>query len=261
MNTRSTGTNHKVKIVIPLYRNRLDDDEYKSLSNNLHILNRYPILFLLPEGMTPPAVTAGYETMRVSSKWLGAQNGIAGYNRMMMSRAFYTLFADCEYILICQTDAWIFRDELDEWCGKGFDYVGAPWPRRSIYDLFFVRMWLKIRKRIFGRSGRPLRQDGFDRVGNGGLSLRRVESHILACEHYADIISEYGNHIGNLYNEDFFWATVPAEFRYPTVDEALRFSFDVHPAYCYRRTGSRLPFGCHGWSKKRYKKFWRRFIQ
>lgn len=56
--------------------------------------------------------------MPVSDTWLGVRNGIAGYNQMMLSREFYQLFNDTEYLLICHTDAWIFRDELEDWCKK-----------------------------------------------------------------------------------------------------------------------------------------------
>ena len=57
-----------------------------------------------------------------------------------------------------------------------------------------------------------------------------------------------------------FWALVPDVFRYPDWKEALGFSFDTNPAYCWRLTGGRLPMGCHSWSKPRMYRFWRRII-
>ena len=261
MTLRTAGKPHKVKVVIPIYRDSLDELERKSLINNINVLKRYPVVFLLPEGTAAPAQTEGYDVIRICRDRLGTELGLAGYNRMMMSGDFYRLFDDCDYILICQTDAWIFRDELEAWCNKGYDYIGAPWPKRAVYNMFPINLWLKIRKLIFGRNSRPLRQDGFNRIGNGGLSLRRVESHIEACERYADRIEEFCKHRHHLYNEDFFWATVPREFRYPSVEEALGFSFDVKPALCYKLSGGKLPFGCHGWYKKRMYGFWRDFIR
>ena len=252
---------HKVKVVIPLYRAQLDDFERKSVAQNLRVLGRYPVVFLLPEGIDAPAETHGHTILRVSDLWLGPKNGIAGYNRMMMAREFYDLFADSDYILICQTDAWIFRDELEEWCDRGFDYVGAPWPKRPVYDNPLIKLWLRMRKRLCGRNGRILRQDGFDKIGNGGLSLRKVESHRQACTKYARRIDEFNRHNHHLYNEDRFWALIPEEFRYPSVEEALRFSFDVKPDYCYRLAGNKLPFGCHGWYKKRLCEFWKNIIR
>ena len=63
------------------------------------------------------------------------------------------------------------------------------------------------------------------------------------------------------YNEDVFWAleaTRKPYFRVPNWQEALRFSFDLFPELCYRRSGNRLPFGCHRWNKEL--PFWQRHI-
>ncbi len=62
----------------------------------------------------------------VSDEWLGRKNGIAGYNRMMLSAEFYETYRAYEYILICHADAWVFRNDLSAWCRRGFDCVAAP---------------------------------------------------------------------------------------------------------------------------------------
>lgn len=67
------------------------------------------------------------------------------YNRLCLTRDFYERARPHTHILIHQLDAWLFRDELSRW--TMYDYVGAP-----IY---------------LG--------DALVGVGNGGLSLRRVE--------------------------------------------------------------------------------------
>ena len=40
-----------VKVVVPLYKPELDDDERLSLSHNAEVLRRYPHVFLVPKGM------------------------------------------------------------------------------------------------------------------------------------------------------------------------------------------------------------------
>ena len=197
---------------------------------------------------------------RVSNEWLGCR-GIAGYNRMMLSREFYEMFTDYEYILICQTDAWIFRDELEQWCDAGYDYVAAPWPKRKIYDRPLIRHYLKIRKFFFRSQKRIIRQQGFNKVGNGGLSLRRVDSFIAACHRHAEVIEIFKQHQGTLYNEDWFWSIIPRELNYPTLEVALGFSFDIRPQMCYELSGGKLSFGCHGWYKKRNIEFWGPIIE
>ena len=221
------------------------------------------MVLLTPEGLNIDAITAlapQAEVMRVSTNWLGP-NGIAGYNDMMMSKSFYQLFDDCEYILICQTDAWIFRDELEQWCDGGYDYIGAPWPKRRRYSMPIISQYLWLRRKLFKRNGRLLRQDYFKKVGNGGLSLRRIDSFIKACDTYAQRIEYFKSHTGTRYNEDWFWALIPTEFHYPTFEKSLGFSFDVNPKTCYHLSKNSLPFGCHGWFKKRNIEFWAPIIE
>ena len=66
---------------------------------------------------------------------------------------------------------------------------------------------------------------------------------------------------GLVLNEDWFWALVPKEFKYPSFDKALEFSFDSHPDLCYKLAEGRLPFGCHGWFKRRNIEFWSPLIE
>lgn len=253
---------HQVKVVIPIYRLSLSEMEQASIRQTLRVLKQYPIVILhpqnlvIPEGMFPPTVAQ----LAVSEEWLGTRNGIAGYNRMMMSYDFYQLFSDTEYILICHTDAWIFRDELSEWCHKGYDCIAAPWIERPIYRLPIIKQYMQWIKKSHERKHTFCRQNLYGKIGNGGLSLRRVEMFKQACRTYQKEIEEYNSHHQHYYNEDVFWATVPKEFHYPTETIGLQFSFDRHPAYCLKRNKGKLPFGCHSWNKPRMYKFWKHII-
>ena len=152
-----------VRVVVPVYR-ELTPDEESSLRNNVRVLAAWPFTVLHPRGVTPPACCRelGLETRAVGDEWLGRRNGIAGYNRMMLSEEFYASFPDTEYILICHTDAWIFRDELGDWCRRGYDCVAAPWLRRPLYDLPLVKQYMQWREQMKRRRGeaalRPRRQ-------------------------------------------------------------------------------------------------------
>lgn len=251
-----------VKVVIPIYRSDLHPMEKASVLQAMHVLENYSIVLLYPEGMQKPDIPTGpkVEWLPVSDEWLGTRNGIAGYNKMMLSSEFYQLFSDVEYILICQTDAWIFRDSLAEWCNKGYDYVAAPWIKRAIYDCPFIKQYMAWLKAYRTRKHQFCRQQIYGKIGNGGLSLRKVASFSEACILYECEIEEYLSHRKHYYNEDVFWATEPRHFRYPTEKEALGFSFDRYPDICFKRTGGILPFGCHSWSKPRMYKFWKHII-
>ncbi len=254
----------KVEVIVPLYRSELSADEAKALKNNATVLARYKVTLLAPDGLDISKITDAFPTLgirRVSDEWLGTKNGIAGYNRMMLAREFYDLFTDTDYILICHTDAWIFRDELQHWCEQGYDCVAAPWVKRNIYSLPIVKqyIWMQYALQRMFNSGRT-RLNIYNRIGNGGLSLRRVAAFARSCDNYRDEIELFLNNTHHLFNEDVFWATIPVDFRYPSVRTALGFAFDTNPKYCYRLTGGVLPFGCHSWSKPRYYNFWRRFL-
>lgn len=260
---RKMEQQHLVKVVVPVYKPQLPKAERASLRQTVEVLGRYPIVVIHPEDMDTTELQRDFPEVTllgVSTEWLGLKNGIGGYNRMMLSEDFYALFPDTEYLLICHTDAWIFRDELEMWCRKGYDCVAAPWVLRWFYKLPLIAHYLKWKQRYALARGRITRQVLYGRIGNGGLSLRRVETFLRACQTYKEEIEQFIEQHHHLFNEDVFWATVPKEFRYPSVEEALRFSFDTHPRYCYQHCHHQLPFGCHSWSKPRMYRFWRRII-
>lgn len=253
----------KVKVIIPIYKLTLNNWEYAALKNNIQILSSHPIVFLKPEGLDITCIVRSYpqtEVVDVSTNWLGVKRGIAGYNEMMMSKKFYDLFSDTEYILICHTDAWIFRDELLQWCEKGYDLVAAPWPTRPRYRYFPLKQFLAIKKKITTSTHEISRIDMYDKIGNGGLCLRKTSTFGMACEHYATEIAYFNSLSDSMHNEDIFWALIPKELNYPNVKEALKFAFDLKPQVCYQLNNKQLPMGCHGFMHKSRTKFWKPFI-
>lgn len=254
----------KVQIVIPIYRSHLTSNERMALENTMKVLSRYPIAFLINNEVDVAPLLAQYPTattITVTDEWLGARRGIQGYNEMMMSKEFYDLFTDYEFILICHVDAWIFRDELEAWCDAGYDIVAAPWPTRPLYRKFPFKHFIALRNKLV-KPGRRIRSQMREHIGNGGLCLRRVRVFRDACVKYADTIREYIARAPQdvLYNEDLFWAMEPKELKYPTVEEALRFSYDLKPQVCHRLNHGQLPMGCHGYAHRSRIKFWAQYI-
>lgn len=82
--------------------------------------------------------------------------GIEGYNRLLKSSCFYERFENLDYILITQLDCLIFSNDLKKWMSHGWDYLAAPWFKGFSED-HAAGLW---------------------RVGNGGLSLRKVASYL-----------------------------------------------------------------------------------
>lgn len=247
-----------VAVVIPMYRTALDEYELLSFRNTCKVLRNYPIIIAHPEGLQLNKVAESYPQVQFKAFDPSFFKGIMGYNRLMLSSVFYDAFRSYQYILICQLDAYIFRDELTEWCQKGYDYIGAPWLKRRVYNLPFIKQWMWVVRNWQHALGKRSKQDLYDRIGNGGLSLRKVESHSKAVRDYAGLIERYVNREKkmHLFNEDVFWALEPQGFAYPSVEEALHFAFDKYPDLCFRKTGGKLPFGCHAWYKRKMKTFW-----
>ena len=100
------------------------------------------ILFVLlqPEDLDNHAYTSD----SVSFKYFEKKyfEGLAGYNKLMLSDEFYSAFSSYVYILICQPDVFVFADTLLQWAQKGYDYIGAPWikkPFRNVVFYVFVK--------------------------------------------------------------------------------------------------------------------------
>lgn len=248
----------EVCIVIPIYTNNLREEEKCALTNNLNVLNHYPCKFVYPNGFNIEEIHKKYPNvglLQVSKNWLGPELGVSGYNKMMTSSNFYDLFSEYKYILICHSDAWIFRDELAEWCGKDYDNVAAPWPIRKRYNYFPFKQYVRIRT-LFTRKYKISHYAKIGLIGNGGLSLRKVETFRKACIKYKTDIDKYINNN----SEDVFWAVIPKNIKVPSVEEAMKFAFDIKPNFLYKSNNRQLPMGCHGFNKPSRLAFWKQFI-
>lgn len=198
---------------------------------------------------------------------------IQAYNRLLKSLRFYESFIGYEYVLIYHTDSFVFRNEVDYWCNKGYDYIGAP-----IYR--------------FDGSPSPPRED-YICVGNGGFSLHKISSaikvlttfkRIYPIEALREWYAQYSVR-GKLYylpyflrtlvglsgnshfalnhlrlNEDIFWGKYVPEafpdFKVAPYDESYKFSMEYNYEYLFDLNERKLPFGCHRWFKPGFLDFW-----
>lgn len=268
----------KVAVAIPVYKPSFDPWEEISLRQTMCVLGRYPMVLVCPDGMDSSQYDTLASAQGVALHKEGFEprffDGIKGYNQLMLSKSFYARFADYEYVLICQTDAYVFRDELLEWCGKDYDYVGAP---------------------IFGRFSDEVFRRDQGRVGNGGFSLRRVRAFLDFFDGKKNVykIRDLAGRIDFKekpqtrwlvwllmvlgwrnkplsvakrwkYNEDDFWSRLLEGSNYelskPQVDEAMLFAFERFPSEVFSITG-KMPFGCHAWTKYQYESFWKDYIK
>ncbi|MCP3981381.1 MAG: hypothetical protein GY716_18945 [bacterium] len=262
-------------IVVPLSnRPGFTDDELISLRHLEHHLGAHDRAFVVPPGLEVDR--PGFRIERFDDRFFGSQTA---HRDLLFSPTFYRRFADYEFMLIYHLDALVFGDRLDEWCDRGFDYVGPPW----------------IEHEDAPYHGNPAYEG---KVGNAGFSLRRIEAFLRVVEsrRFAVEPGEYWRRLREEHpawrvpllwpksvlmrssrfnnaqwemarysyaSEERFVANRAShyypEFNIADVETALSFGFECVPRYCYERNGNRLPFGCHAW--QRYdREFWEPFL-
>ena len=239
-----------VAILVPVYRPDLKPNELISLRQCIQVLSNYPIIIVKPETLQLGSDFDSFPSVQQVSFSDEYFDGIDAYNRLLTSVSFYERFLSYQYILIYQLDAYVFRDELADWCKKGFDYVGAP----SLHQPQFDALGRDAEKR-FAEALSTNRV-----VFNGGLSLRKVARFISYLKIYNFFYPEWKGNEDMLFSQE---ATrlIPMKLfmKLPSWQEALDFAFEKSPAATYELTGHRLPFACHAW--ERYDpKFWSSFI-
>ncbi|RCH54555.1 hypothetical protein DJ568_12095 [Mucilaginibacter hurinus] len=246
----------KVAVVIPFYKENLSHNELVSVQQCFKILGGYPIITVKPNSLSlSEAVTSFPFTDTVNFDDAYFKN-IAGYNRLMLSPEFYGAFLNYDYILIHQPDAFVFKDELQHWCNKNFDYVGSPWIRTTHKTNRLN--WLASRFRFFvyryvnrGKTGLSNFADLEYQVGNGGFSLRRVQRFYELCSILKPVIDTYTANNHPLFNEDIFWSVEVKRqgyrFNIPHYKQAIKFGFEIAPERARILNNGALPFGCHAW--------------
>ena len=261
----------KAIIAIPVYKPQLDSYEQLSLQRCLQVLRQHPICLFHPEGLDLSAYEKEFEKeekeFRHESFAPHFFKSQRAYNHLMLTPDFYQRFQAWEYLLIYQLDAYVFSDQLEEWCARGYDYVGAP--------------FLKLNRAIDWRN-----------AGNGGFSLRRVSSFIRLFSHKGNILTARGlwrfyRYRGPLHrlpltiqglfgignkltdflawekqNEDLFYSMLDdsvLKWNIPDSRTAMYFSFEGQPSQLYRASG-RLPFGCHAFLQNEFDTFYKPLI-
>lgn len=253
-------------IAIPVYKPDMEALEKKSFIQCLRVLGNRDIYIFTHSGIDlgqyKEIAESHYIELRTKLFDKSFFGSVGAYNRLMLDKQFYLAFADYNYLLLYQLDAYVFSDDLDYWCSRGYDYIGAPW-----FDYFATSAEGKLYA-----------------VGNGGLSLRRTayftnllttRRGIFGFRHLPTddnrlltklkFISGGYNKIESLIerntlNEDHFYCIFLRTSRFapimPSPKEAAAFAFERSPSYLYNLIG-RLPMGCHAFEKNEYTTFWR----
>ena len=101
---------NKIVVIVPIYKANLSKYDRISLDITCEVLASHDIVVVHPEGLDTTMISNDYPILKYKPFPKSFFDGIMGYNSMMMSSDFYGAFLDYDYMLICQTDAYLFRD-------------------------------------------------------------------------------------------------------------------------------------------------------
>ena len=249
-------------VVFPLYKSP-DPLALLFLENGMRLTQGFKQVIVAPEGLlidTSFGLLEQLEVKRFSKHYF---ESISGYNQLLLAKGFYTTFSLFDYILIHQADVFLFKDELSSWCEKNYDYIGAPWFRPDKLNRGFLFNALQRLKLAFKKN--KVYSNRHNKVGNGGLSLRKVSTALKVLETVpASLLKKYTQAKGAEFNEDIFWSLeaplVLPTYTIPEMNEAMQFAVEFEPAISYSFLNQNLPFGCHA-PLKHDGEFWKKFIQ
>lgn len=283
-------------VTIPVYKDHPNEVEIASFKQCLTVLSKHDVVLFTHNQVNLSEYQRISEELGkpVKVEYFSKEyfTSVASYNKLCFQCAFYKRFVQYEYMLIYQLDAWVFNDKLEEWCAKGYDYVGA---------LIFQAP---------NNDGEDYKLLG---VGQGGFSLRRVSwfvNRLSGIRQFCPVLSpksifKHSSHMrhANMRNMEhwnpvrfyiketilvllrllgvannmFFFARRPnisedlvfgaysedallCKPKLPNYLEAAKFSFEMQPEKLFHKIGETLPFGCHGFERCDYTEFWKQYI-
>lgn len=236
-------------VVIPVYKESLDAEEFFSVNYSLRQLIGHDIHWVAPKSLDMSYYIEKFQAKNLQRFEDGFFKNIQGYNRLLVSVNFYQQFRDYEFMLVYQPDAIILKPELKFWLDKPYDYIGAPWPSGYSLDINISKF----------SKAEAIKCTAF--VGNGGLSLRRINACVALISEFKDVSDTWYN-MGHA--EDLFFSllgsTLSESFKIPNMAISARFSHDIDPIYLQKIISYELPFGVHAWSKYE-KKYWQNIFK
>ena len=230
--------NNKMIIVIPIYNETPKQIEIASLKHFGETYNwKYDVRFICPKSFSVELINLYIKLINAPEKIYVQYKQYSddyfkstkAYSSLLKTNTFYNDFKDYEYMLILQTDVWVTNiNNIDEFIEESFDYIGAP-------ILTNKQHW----------PGAPC-------CGNGGLSLRRIESFIeyTSNKEFVDELNE--NPIWNDY-EDVFFCVGVSRYMYvdmPIWEDCALFAYDMNPDILWKKMDGQMPeIGIHAWPK------------
>lgn len=208
--------NKKCCIVLITHKELYIGEEQVSFDKCLETFKKRDIFIVIPNNINSDYFKRysqshnNFNIITMDPEWFKSYRT---YQRLCCSKDFYEHFKDYEYMLVYQTDCWVFEDKLDEFIKLRHDWYGAPWPHLG------------------------------DNVGNGGFCLRKVSKMLEITDKYTNIHAE---------NEDtWFCLGHKNEMNICSLETACNFSMECITKR-YLNLIKTIPMGFHGHDMKRF---------
>jgi hypothetical protein len=247
----------KVSLIVPVYK-KLTELEIISFERLLKIFEHYCIVIICPVSFNIKVIEHRTKNNIVHYEFFSDSyfKSTRTYNQLLMSKIFYERFFLYDYILICQLDVYVFKDNLSYWIDKKYDNIGAP--------IFEKHLKITLTMKLLGN--------------NGGFCLRNVKSCLKVLNSIKIIYSpisllwkmesvwywklfrllrdglifNYHWHpLTPLINEDIFWSIIVPQrfpwFRNCPSGISMYFAFDANPHFLFEMCGKTYPMAIHAW--------------
>lgn len=230
---------NKFVIVVPVYSEKPRLYEEVSLNRLSSVVgNKYPIKLVCPKSLSIDAyikllnITED-DAFRFNDEYFKSNET---YSQLLVQYDFYNTFSNYEYMLIYQTDCYLIKDDIEKFCNLGFDYIGAP-------IISNHKVWKTA-----------------PTTGNGGLSLRKIETFKDICDPTGWFAKKYWDkeelNPKNVKIEDLYFCQNVYEYydiNKPIYnEEAVEFAIDMNPWVLMNILNRRdidFPMGIHAWPK------------
>lgn len=230
-------------VVIPIYRKLVPSEKvaleqmHKVFKDNTNVFAFCPEDFDMTEHLE---IFPELQYKELDKKWFASTDT---YSQLLLQNWFYSMYDEYEYMLICQLDVWVVKDDILEWCKKGYEYIGAP-------IVVPTARWHNYRIDSNGNTTVT------PKIGNGGFSLRKINTFLYLTDLESDLCKRYKINeeiTSKVIYEDLWFCDVLTEFYdidMPYYTEAFKFAIDMNPDIIENYYGIKdLPTAIHAFDK------------
>ena len=195
-----------VTVVIPIFSETPSKSQIHSLESVQSHLGDYPITFIKGENLKPNPVfneiCSDADFVGFDSRYFACESG---YTRFLLSGTLYQLFGWSRYLLVCELNTLIQKNELGYWCRQGYDFIQPKPPVGSISKSTFD--W---RRRVDPLSVLDtLRSASQTTTLESGISLRKVDVFQKLCGRNRRLAARFLAAQPSATNDSLFWEVVP----------------------------------------------------